>query len=85
MDERKLPAFNYYVDESDSDIVVLRRQDDAFVAAFSAQGAAKEGILEAAKEDYRALIEAKRTPWSLQRPSNERALNSATQLIHRSA
>jgi hypothetical protein len=58
MDERKLPAFNYYVDESDSDIVVLRRQDDAFVAAFSAQGAAKEGILEAAKEDYRALIEA---------------------------
>ena len=58
MDERRLPDFNYYIDESDPDIVVLRRQDDAFVAAFSAQGATKEGILEAAKEDYRALVEA---------------------------
>jgi hypothetical protein len=58
MDELSLPVFNYYIDESDPDIVVLRRQDDAFVAAFSAQGATKEGILEAAKEDYGALVEA---------------------------
>lgn len=58
MDELSLPVFNYYIDESDPDIVVLRRQDDYFVAAFSAQGATKEGILEAVKEDYRALVEA---------------------------
>jgi hypothetical protein len=58
MDELSLPVFNYYIDESDPDIVVLRRQNDDFVAAFSAQGATKEGILEAVKEDYRALVEA---------------------------
>jgi hypothetical protein len=56
--EAWLPVFNYYIDESDPDIVVLRRQDDTFVAAFSARGATKECILEAAKEDYRALVEA---------------------------
>ena len=37
-------------------MVVLRRQDGIFVAAFSAQGATKEGIAEAAKEDYRRLL-----------------------------
>lgn len=59
MDELlRLPAFNYYLDDSDPDIVVLRRQDDAFVAAFSARGATRESILEAAKEDYLALLEA---------------------------
>ena len=30
------PKFHYYLDESDPDIVILRRQDDSFVAAFSA-------------------------------------------------
>jgi hypothetical protein len=58
VDELRLPVFNYYIDESNPDIVVLRRQDGAFVAAFSAQGATKEGILEVAKEDYGALVEA---------------------------
>ncbi len=57
-DDLKLPAFKYYLDESDPDIVVLRRQDDAFVAAFSVRGVTREGIIEAAKEDYRALVEA---------------------------
>ena len=56
MNEPKLPKFDYYIDESDPDIVVLRRQDGRFVAAFSAQGATKEGIVEAAKEDYRQLL-----------------------------
>jgi hypothetical protein len=56
MEELKFPLFEYHLDESDPDIVVLRRQDDAFVAAFSARGAAREGIVEAAKEDYRELI-----------------------------
>jgi hypothetical protein len=46
----------YYLDESDPDIVVLRRQDGTFVAAFSARGITREGILEAAKEDYAALL-----------------------------
>jgi hypothetical protein len=36
MEETKLPAFSYYLDESDPDILILRRQDDTFVAAFSA-------------------------------------------------
>ena len=53
------PKIDYYLDESDPDIVVLRRQDGSFVAAFSAQGATREGIVEAAKEDYGKLIEAK--------------------------
>ncbi len=55
MDESKLPAFSYYLDESDPDVLVLRRQDGSFVAAFSSRGIIKEGIVEAAKEDYRAL------------------------------
>ena len=53
-----LPKFDYYIDESDPDTVILRRQDGAFVAAFSARGATREGIVEAAKEDYGDLIEA---------------------------
>ena len=52
-----LPKFDYYIDESDSDIVALRRQDGSFVAAFSARGATRESIAEAAKEDYFKLIE----------------------------
>ena len=52
MEEHKLPKFDYYIDESDPDIVILRRQGSTFVAAFSARGATKEGLLEAAKEDY---------------------------------
>ena len=47
---------SYHLDESDPDIVILRRQDDSFVAAFSARGATEEGIIEAAKEHYRELL-----------------------------
>ena len=58
----RFPKFDYRLDESDPDIVVLRRQNGAFVAAFSARGVARgvtrEGIVEAAKEDYRMLLEA---------------------------
>ena len=50
-----LPKFDYYLDESDPDLLVLRRQDGTFVAAFSALGATREGILEAAREDYLRL------------------------------
>jgi hypothetical protein len=59
MEVKTLPKFEYYIDKSDPDIVVLRRQDGSFVAAFSARGATREGVVEAAKEDYRKLIEAK--------------------------
>jgi hypothetical protein len=58
VDELRFPKLEYYLDESDPDIVILRRQDDSMVAAFSASGATREGILEAAKEDYRELIRA---------------------------
>jgi hypothetical protein len=55
--ESALPP-SYYLDESDPDILILRRPDDTFVAAFSAQGATREGIVEAAKEDYyKSLLE----------------------------
>ncbi len=54
--EGKLPKFDYYLDESNPDILILRRQDGTFVAAFSARGATKEGIVEAAMEDYRTLV-----------------------------
>ena len=54
--EPLLPKFDYYLDESDPDILVLRRQDGSFVAAFSARGGTREGIVEAAKEDYWKVI-----------------------------
>jgi hypothetical protein len=57
-DEPLLLKFDYYLDESDPDIVLLRRQDGEFAAAFSAQGATREGIVEAAKEDYWKVLEA---------------------------
>ena len=50
------PKFDYHLDESDPDIVVLRRQDGTFVAAFSARGATEASIVEVAREDYRELI-----------------------------
>lgn len=51
-----LPS-SYYLDESDPDILLLRRQDGAIVAAFSAWGATKEGIVKTAEEDRRGLAE----------------------------
>ena len=56
MEQQRLPKFDYYLDESDPDIVILRRQDGAYVAPFSASGATRKGIVEAAKEDYGQLI-----------------------------
>jgi hypothetical protein len=54
-EELLFPVFEYHLDEPDPDVVVLRRQGGAFVAAFSAKGLTPEGIVEAAKEDYREL------------------------------
>ncbi len=53
--EAGLPK-HYCLDESDPDIVVVRRDDGTFVAAFSARGATKEGLIEAAREDYASLV-----------------------------
>jgi hypothetical protein len=58
MEDNKLPKFGYYLDESDPDVVILRLQDGSFVAAFSASGATRESMLEAAKEDYRERLRA---------------------------
>ena len=40
MAELMFPTIDYYLDQSDPDTVILRRQDGSFVAAFSARGAA---------------------------------------------
>jgi DNA-binding CsgD family transcriptional regulator len=58
LQELHFPKLNYYLDESDPDIVILRRQDGSLVAVFSASGATSKGIVEAAKEDYRELLRA---------------------------
>jgi hypothetical protein len=62
-EDLRLPSFEYHLDESDPDVAILRRQDGAFVAAFSARGATREGIVEAAREDYRELL---RVHWAKQ-------------------
>ena len=54
MEDAMLPP-GYYLDESDPDILTLRRKDGTFVAAFSAQGATREGIIQAAMQDSRNL------------------------------
>ena len=56
MVEPMFPKFDYYLDETNPDILILRRQDGAFVVAFSARGATKECIIRATEEDYLALI-----------------------------
>jgi hypothetical protein len=56
MEDLLFPSFSYYLDESDPDMVILRCQDGSFVAAFSARGATKEGLIEATKEHYRELL-----------------------------
>jgi hypothetical protein len=71
-DEPLFPKFDYYLDESDPDIVILRHQEGAFVAAFSAIWATREGIAEAAKEDYGRLIEANADLWGLRADSDRK-------------
>lgn len=53
MDDPRLLAAGYRLDETDADVVVLRREDGSFVAAFSAWGATREGILQATEDDRR--------------------------------
>ena len=80
----RLP-FNYILDESDPDIVILRRRDGCFVAAFSASGATEEGIREAAIEDYRILFEAHAISLALQTDEEQSERLTSVDEIHRSA
>jgi hypothetical protein len=59
MEKLTFSTFEYYLDQSDPDVLLLRRNDGAFVAAFSARGATEGGIIEAVKEDRRELIRAR--------------------------
>ncbi len=52
----------YFLDESDPDILVLRREDGSFVAAFSAVGATKKSLREAAEEDQRQKAHSSHGP-----------------------
>ena len=84
MEQLVLPKFDYYLDKSDPDIVSLHRQDGAFVAAFSASGAIREGIVEAAKEDYGGLIEVNALLLGLRGDGDrKRALNPGAPLFTR--
>lgn len=58
MEELEFKGLAYYLDKSGVDVLVLRREDGSPVAYFSAQGATKENIVEAAREDYRARFKA---------------------------
>lgn len=42
----------YRLDESDPDILILRRKDGTAIAHFSPQGATREAIEQAAREDH---------------------------------
>ena len=59
MEEPTFFPFDYYLDRSDPDVLILRGKGGAFVAAFSARGATEGGIIEAVKEDRRELIRAR--------------------------
>ena len=63
----------YVLDESDPDIFMLRRADGSFVAAFSAQGATREGIRQAAEEDWRQrnLLESEHRASHVSQPGTE--------------
>jgi hypothetical protein len=39
MEELTSSTFDYYLDQSDPDVLILCRKDGSFVAAFSARGA----------------------------------------------
>ena len=77
--------FNYILDESDPDIVILRRRDGCFVAAFSASGATKEGIREAVIEDYLILIKAHAISLTLRTDEEQSERLTQVDDIHRSA
>jgi hypothetical protein len=60
-EESRLPP-GYRLDRSDPDVWTLRRPEGWVVAYFSAQGATKEAIEEAAWNNYRGTNECEEDP-----------------------
>jgi hypothetical protein len=79
----QLPLF-YYLDESDPDIVILRRSSGGFVAAFSARGATEGSIIEAAQEDYQQLLARALAGESGRRAPSIDELPEHVAIVHRS-
>ena len=80
----RLP-FDHILDASDPDIVILRRRDGSFVAAFCASGATKQGIRAAAMEDCRILLEAHAISLVLQADEEQSEYLTPVDAIRRSA
>jgi hypothetical protein len=76
----RLP-FNYILDESDPDIVILRRQDGCFVAAFSASGATKGASVRPRWK----TMESHPIPLALQPDEEQSECLTPVDDIHRSA
>jgi hypothetical protein len=70
-----LPASDNHLDHSD--VLVLRRQDGSFVAAFDAREVTREDILTAAKEDSARSVQAHATGLSDLREDDSRKATSA--------
>lgn len=51
MDDPRLLPGDYRLDKADADVLVLRREDDSFVAAFSAWGTTEGAIRRVMEED----------------------------------
>jgi hypothetical protein len=80
-EEEVFPVFEYHLDESDPDMVVLRRQDDTFVAAFSARGVTPEASSKRLrKTTVNSSAFAGHGKW--RNPSTTRALDPDAGLIH---
>jgi hypothetical protein len=77
-----LPEFDYHVDHSDT--LVLRRQDDSFVATFDAREVTRERIEEVAREDHARSVQAHATGPSDSREDDARKVISANSDVRRS-
>jgi hypothetical protein len=53
MDDPRFPPAGYRLDKLDPDVLVLRRGDGTFVAAFSALGATRKAVQRAVEDDWR--------------------------------
>jgi hypothetical protein len=76
MEELMFALFDYDLDRSDPDLLILRRQDGSFVAAVSARGATEEGILEAAKEDRRKWLRPRAVDYIVRDRSGGKLMSS---------
>jgi hypothetical protein len=77
-----LPEFDHHLDHSD--VLVLRRQDGSFVAAFDAREVAMEEIVAVAKEDHARSVQARASDPSRLPEDNARKGRSARDEAERS-